>query len=607
MGWRQSFRIGFALGTIVLCQGNSAAIAQWLEGDFLPSPVQPSTPLPTIIEPIPEKYVRLGHQLETSQNRWRSTELTNQALNSTTAIAQKANSVSEDQAQSILTKLQRHIDTYYFFLELREFRLAEREAAAAAKFIGEAYEQFPPAAETEMRAMWVDRGAIANAKNEAGLATLFDRLATMGINVVFLETVNASYPIFPSEVAPTQNPLLAGWDALASGVKLAHERDMELHAWTWIFAAANQRHNELMGQPQYYLGPVLTEHPDWGTGDRRGDPFHARSGKAFFDPANPEVQNYLIELLTEIATKYDVDGIQFDYIRYPFQEITRNEVYGFGDAARTEFRLSGGYPDPVTMGIGDRHWQQWQDFRVAQVDQFVEKATTSLRETRPDLILSAAVFAIPRDRRLDQIQQNWEAWVEAEYLDLLVPMTYAGDTATLDDLTTDLLASFPSKSTLLVPSIRLLDLDSGIALDQRQHLRQLPTTGSAFFAASNLTSQLVTELQTESSLLPHREPLAAIASRFSILQREWNTAFTEQPWQNAAHRFQERLATAQNQPSPKAILLAQSQWDEFRLTFDPHLETYVKQNPYQAQVWQYRLNAIEHLLSYGDRRYSPLP
>jgi len=607
MGWRQSFRIGFTLGAIALCQGNSAAIAQWLEEDFSSSPMLPNVPLPTISEPIPAKYIHLGHQLETLQNRWQSTALTNQALQGTAAVAPKVNSSGDAQTQNILTKLQRHIDTYYFFLELREFRLAEMEAAAIAKFVGEAYEQSPPAAETEIRAMWVDRGAIVNAKNEAGLANLFDRLATMGINVVFLETVNASYPIFPSEVAPAQNPLLEGWDALASGVKLAHERGMELHAWTWIFAAANQRHNELMGQPQYYLGPVLTKHPDWVAGDRRGDPFHARSRKAFFDPANPEVQNYLLELLTEIATKYDVDGIQFDYIRYPFQESSRNEVYGFGDVARTQFRLSGGYPDPITLEIGDRHWRQWQDFRVAQVDQFVEKATTSLRQTRPDLTLSAAVFPIPRDRRLEQIQQNWEAWVEAEYLDLLVPMTYAGDTATLEDLTTDLLASFPSKSTLLIPSIRLLDLDSGIALDQRQHLRQLPTTGSAFFAASNLNPQLVTGLQTETSLLPHREPLAAIASRFSTLQREWGMTFAEQPWQNAARRFEERLATAQTQPSPKAILLAQSQWEEFRLTLDPQLETYAKQNSYQAQVWQYRLAVIEDLLRYGDRRNSHLP
>ncbi|NJN73363.1 MAG: hypothetical protein HC799_11430 [Limnothrix sp. RL_2_0] len=158
MGWRQSWRIGFTVGAMVLCQGNSAAIAQWLETDFSPSPIQSNTPFPTRPEPIPEKYIHLGQHLETLQHRWRSTELTNQALQSTVDVTPKANSSGDAQTQNILTKLQRHIDTYDFFLELREFRLAEMEAAAAEGLIEEAYEQFPPLGETEIRAMWVDRG-----------------------------------------------------------------------------------------------------------------------------------------------------------------------------------------------------------------------------------------------------------------------------------------------------------------------------------------------------------------------------------------------------------------------------------------------------------------
>ncbi|NEQ63802.1 MAG: hypothetical protein F6K53_43515, partial [Moorea sp. SIO4A1] len=40
-----------------------------------------------------------------------------------------------------------------------------------------------------------------------------------------------------------------GWDPLKAAVKLAHERGMELHAWVWMFAAANQRHNAVLDQP----------------------------------------------------------------------------------------------------------------------------------------------------------------------------------------------------------------------------------------------------------------------------------------------------------------------------------------------------------------------
>lgn len=177
-------------------------------------------------------------------------------------------------------------------------------------------------AQPEIRAIWLDRGTIVRAKSEQDLAKVFDQLAAMGFNTVFFETVNASYPIYPSRVAPEQNPLVRGWDPLAAAVKLAHERGMELHAWVWLFAAANQRHNALLNQPANYPGPVLAAHPDWAIVNRQGRLFDQNTKKAFLDPANPEVRRYLMALLEEIVTRYAVDGIQLDYIRYPFQDPT---------------------------------------------------------------------------------------------------------------------------------------------------------------------------------------------------------------------------------------------------------------------------------------------
>lgn len=612
MGWQWWLGRFGVLGLVsIVCLGDTSerAIAQpqWSEQDILPNSVYSADiQLPLRYEPIPQEFMRLGQGLETMKYRWQSSQLTYQAQQTLGHNSADAHKMNEAAHQDFLDKIQRKIDTYYYFVEAREFALATAEARDIGQLVGTAHQQQTPTETSEIRAIWLDRGAIVAAKNEVGLAKVFDRFAQAGMNVVFMETVNASYPIFPSTVAPEQNPALKGWDALASGVKLAHARGMELHAWSWIFAAANQRHNEIMGQPRYYLGPVLSKNPDWVAGDRRGEPFHYRSRKAFFDPAHPEVQAYLIDLLTEIATKYDVDGIQFDYIRYPFHEVTRNEVYGFGDAGREKFRRNG-YRDPTLLQVGDRHWQAWQDFRVEQVDQFVEKASRTLKQQRPDLTLSAAVFALPRTQRLEQIQQNWEAWIENGDLDLLVPMTYANNAPALAELTENLLRSFPQRSTLLVPSIRLLDLESGLALDQRELLRQLPTAGNAFFAASNLNADVVESLGTRPAVLPHREPLQAIAQRFQTLQQEWSLSFVETPWEAAATVFIRNLQQSQQNFNKKNLLLTQSYWVDFRQAFQPHLETYAKQNPYQAEVWQHRLDGIEQLLHYGDRQLSFIP
>lgn len=36
-----------------------------------------------------------------------------------------------------------------------------------------------------------------------------------------------------------------------------------------------------------------------------------------FDPGNPRTNDYLLSIVKEIVTGYDVDGIHFDYVRYP--------------------------------------------------------------------------------------------------------------------------------------------------------------------------------------------------------------------------------------------------------------------------------------------------
>ena len=76
------------------------------------------------------------------------------------------------------------------------------------------WKQFPlnrRLAQPEIRSVWLDRGTIVRAGSEEELGQIFNRLAQSGINTVFFETVNASYTIYPSQVAPQQNPLIKGW------------------------------------------------------------------------------------------------------------------------------------------------------------------------------------------------------------------------------------------------------------------------------------------------------------------------------------------------------------------------------------------------------------
>ncbi|MEM9977923.1 MAG: family 10 glycosylhydrolase, partial [Cyanobacteria bacterium P01_D01_bin.2] len=325
-------------------------------------------------------------------------------------------------------------------LARRDYGVARQRWIAARQALWNAFPVEQSLAQAEVRAMWLDRGTIVRAGSEAGLTEVFDRLAAAGINTVFFEAINAGYPIYPSRIAPQQNPLTRHWDPLAAAVTLGKERGIEVHAWVWLFAAGNRRHNALLNLPADYPGPLINANPTWAAYDRQGRIVPLGQDKPFLDPANPEVRSYLMRMLHEIAINYDVDGIQFDYVRYPFQDPGANRTYGYGTAARLRFRDMTGV-DPATLSPRDNGtltpqqqqrqrqlWQRWTEFRMEQVSSFVAEASQMLRQQRPGIKVSAAVFAKPTHERLQKIQQDWETWAERGDVDWIVLMSYAMDT-----------------------------------------------------------------------------------------------------------------------------------------------------------------------------------
>jgi uncharacterized lipoprotein YddW (UPF0748 family) len=484
------------------------------------------------------------------------------------------------------------------------------------------WQQFPVdqrLAQPEIRAIWLDRGTIVRAGSEKGLAAIFDRLAQAGFNTVFFETVNSSYTIYPSQVAPQQNPLTRGWDPLASAVKLAHQRGMELHAWVWVFAAGNQRHNQILKMAPNYPGPVLAAHPDWAGYDNRGQMIPPGQGKPFFDPANPEVRQYLLRLYEEIVTRYQVDGIQLDYIRYPFQDPSAGRTYGYGKAARAKFQQLTGV-DPVNISPNQRElWQKWTEFRTRQVNSFVAQASEHLRAKRPNLILSVAVFPLPEQERIQKIQQHWEVWARQGDIDVVIPMTYAQDTLRFERLAQPWIASSKLGSTLLVPGIRLLSLPTIGAFDQIQLVRDLPISGYALFATENFNNELHTvfsrtqgrEQGRQKEPIPSRQPFAAAASRYNVLLREWKfvsqndelklSAITVADFNTQAEVLQSALNQLAAEPNAGKLVAAKASLARFQFQFRVWMRSQSVANPYQVKAWENRLVAIERLLRYGER------
>ncbi|WP_016953335.1 glycoside hydrolase family 10 protein [Anabaena sp. PCC 7108] len=485
------------------------------------------------------------------------------------------------------------------------------------------WQQFPlnqRVAQPEIRSVWLDRGTIVNAGNEAGLVKIFDRLSQAGINTIFFETVNAGYTIYPSQVAPQQNPLIQGWDPLEAAVKLAHARGMELHAWVWTFAAGNRRHNEIINVSPDYPGPLLAANPNWANYDQSGNIIPVGQTKPFLDPANPEVRQYLLKLYAEIISRYQVDGIHLDYIRYPFQDPFAGRTYGYGKASREQFQQQTGV-DPLNVTPSQRDlWQKWTTFRTEQVDSFVSEVSQILKQKRTNLILSVAVFPLPEYERVQKIQQHWEVWARRGDIDLIVPMTYAVDTPRFQRLAQPWINSTQLGATLLVPGIRLLSLSTVGAFDQLQLLRDLPVSGYALFAAENFNTEfdeLFSNTQgkvqrSKNEPIPQRQPFRTAAFRYATLQKEWQFLRENNQLPISTNKIadfnnqSQELQNALNQlavlPSASNLIKARNVLNRFKFKFRTWMNVEIQENSYQIKAWENRLVTIERLLRFGERK-----
>jgi len=117
---------------------------------------------------------------------------------------------------------------------------------------------------------------------------------------------------------------------------------------------------------------------------------------------------------------YDVDGIHFDYIRYPDGD------HCFCDGCRDRFHRAAdkkpaNWPGDVQPQGPLR--QSWLDWRRDNITTVVRAVSEQARAINPRIKLSAAVFRNWAADR-DGVGQDWKLWCDQGWLDFVCPMDY---------------------------------------------------------------------------------------------------------------------------------------------------------------------------------------
>lgn len=145
----------------------------------------------------------------------------------------------------------------------------------------------------------------------------------------------------------------------------------------------------------------------------------------FASPANDEFFEQITEYFSYIATHYAIDGIQYDYIRYPYFDGTTD--FGYDDASKELFTAETGFGADVIDGIAEQlraheNWNDWVNFKTSLIDRRVSALSERIRSLRPDIYISAAVA---NDTGADLYCQDSSHWLAAGSVDGIYPMSYA--------------------------------------------------------------------------------------------------------------------------------------------------------------------------------------
>ncbi|MBR1617585.1 family 10 glycosylhydrolase, partial [bacterium] len=350
-----------------------------------------------------------------------------------------------------------------------------------------------PYLKDELKGVWIR----PTSDNATEIQKTLDKIKEAGFDHVFLETYFHGRTIFPSKVMRSygfeeQNPELKCNDVLGIWVQEAHKRNIKVHSWFESFYIGNK-------PPELYPKSILSVKPEWMNrtkqkADYLGYVSHPNEHNGYFlDPANIEVTTFLLKLIDEITTSYNVDGINIDYVRYPniFKENYDNQ-WGYTPYARNEFKLVW-EKDPIEITKDDELWEKWTEYRKDKITDYVKKVSELLR---PKHVTFSIVIFPDYKTSVKTKFQDWSRWAYLGYPDAFTPLILTSD----DSLSKSMLEEIRKKAddVKVYPGLfaGFIESDPEDLLKQIHIVRSLGLKGVVLFDWAHLGDNYLDVIKT---------------------------------------------------------------------------------------------------------------
>jgi uncharacterized lipoprotein YddW (UPF0748 family) len=316
-------------------------------------------------------------------------------------------------------------------------------AAATTAFHAEMPEQ--------TRALWVTRTTLTSPESIRQMVTAAQ---AGGFNTLLVQVRGRGDAYYNGTLEPRASELASkpAFDPLATVLADAHAAGLKVHAWVAVNLVSSavtlpaSRDHVVYRAPEWLMVPrelaaemkkIELRSPAYLGRLSRWTRAHTGIVEGLYtSPLHPAAQDHTAAVIGAIASKYAVDGIHLDYVRFP------NEEFDYSPAAMDQFKAS------ILPELNDREKRdaaarealdpaaypnlfpgKWSDFRRSRLTSLVSKIRTAVKAARPSALVSAAVVPdaqIAFDSRL----QDWRGWLDRSLLDVVCPMAYTAEAET---------------------------------------------------------------------------------------------------------------------------------------------------------------------------------
>ena len=260
-----------------------------------------------------------------------------------------------------------------------------------------------------IRGVWMTINDKDVLSDRARLQDAVSKLAQVRFNTIYPVVWNSGYAMYPSaltQAAGIQSFVYRGndgQDMLADLIAQAHQHQLAVMPW-FEFGFMTPPTSEL-----------ALQHPEWLTQKQDGSQTsESDAGEVvWLNPFHPQVQKFITDLVLEIATNYDIDGIQFD------DHMSLPREFGY-DRYTTAL-----YTQETNQSPPSPHDPAWTRWRADKISAFMTQLNQAVKQRKPNAVFSISPNYYDFAYKLHL--QDWLGWVRKGIVDELVVQVYRDD------------------------------------------------------------------------------------------------------------------------------------------------------------------------------------